>query len=370
MSSSAELSSAARDGGSYNIFVIRHSDFVIFPLVIRAKTALVIASRFAARLRSARDHGRDVRATWLTIEMRNRYLLMSILALMCGVALASSAFAAEAAAPAQVEHEGVPLKPAPLVQIGHFAITNSMLVTWIVAAGIIVFAQMATRRIKPIPSGLQNFWEWLVESLYNFLEAIIGRDLVKKTFWFFANIFIFILFVNWFGLILGFGTIGWGHYDPNGTFHIDRPLLRGGNADLNMTTAMAVIFFLLWIFWALQANGVGGFLKHLFAPKGETTGILKILMAVIFFMVGWLEVISILFRPISLSFRLFGNIYAGESILEAMSTMNPYLAPILPISFCFMEILVGIVQALVFMLLTAVFTMLIAQHDHGPEHAH
>jgi F-type H+-transporting ATPase subunit a len=230
-----------------------------------------------------------------------------------------------------------------------------MLVTWIVAAGIIVFAQIATRRIQPIPSGIQNFWEWLVESLYNFLENIIGRDLVSKTFWFFATLFIFILFVNWFGLIPGVGTIGWGQHDPiTGVFHVDRPLLRGGNADLNMTTAMAAIFFV-----------------HLFAPKGETTGVLKVLMAVIFFMVGWLEVISILFRPVSLSFRLFGNIYAGESILEAMSTMVPlWLAWLPPIPFYFMEIVVGIVQALVFMLLTAVFTMLIAQHDHGPAPAH
>src|SRR3982750_3308335 len=174
---------------------------------------------------SERERSRaGCRVTWLTIEMRNRYLLMSILALMCGAALASSALAAETAAPAQVEHEGVPLKPAPLVQIGHFAITNSMLVPWIVAAGIIVFAQTATRRIKPIPSGIQNFWEWLVESLHNFLESIIGRELVKKTFWFFATIFIFILFVNWFGLIPGVGTIGWGHHDANGMFHVDRPL--------------------------------------------------------------------------------------------------------------------------------------------------
>jgi len=133
---------------------------------------------------------------------------------------------------------------------------------------------------------------------------------------------------------------------------------------------MAAIFFVLWLIWAIQAQGIGGFLRHLFAPKGDTTGILKVLMAVIFFMVGWLEVVSILFRPISLSFRLFGNIYAGESILEAMSTMNPFLSWLLPIPFYFMEILVGIVQAMVFMLLTAVFTMLIAQHESGPEHAH
>jgi F-type H+-transporting ATPase subunit a len=301
--------------------------------------------------------------------MRNRCLLLLIL-MFCGIAFATPAIPAEVA-PTQVQHEAVPLKAAPLIQIGKFAVTNSMLVTWMVAAGIIVFAQIATRRIKPIPSGVQNFWEWLVESLYNFLENIIGRELVRKTFWFFATIFIFILFVNWFGLIPGVGTIGWGHHDPNtGVFHVDRPLLRGGNADLNMTTAMAGIFFVLWLIWAIQAQGVGGFLKHLFAPKGETTGILKVLMFVIFFMVGWLEVISILFRPISLSFRLFGNIYAGESILEAMSTMIPWLSWLLPLPFYFMEILVGIVQALVFMLLTAVFTMLIAQHDHGPEPAH
>jgi len=301
--------------------------------------------------------------------MRNRCFLLLAVILFCGFALATAAFAAEAA-PAQSEHEAVPLKPTPLFQIGKFVITNSMLVTWIVAAGIIVFAQVATRRIKPIPSGIQNFWEWLVEGLHNFLEGIIGCQLVSKTFWFFATIFIFILFVNWFGLIPGVGTIGWGHHDPTtGVFHVDRPLLRGGNADLNMTTAMAAIFFVLWLIWAIQAQGVGGFLKHLFAPKGETTGVLKVLMAVIFFMVGWLEVVSILFRPISLSFRLFGNIYAGESILEAMSTMIPWLSWLLPIPFYFMEIVVGIVQALVFMLLTAVFTMLIAQHDHGPDQA-
>ncbi len=217
-----------------------------------------------------------------------------------------------------------------------------MLLTWVVAAGIIVFAQLATRKIKPVPGGAQNFWEWMVESLYNFLESIIGRELVQKTFWFFATIFIFILFVNWFGLIPGVGTIGWGHHDPTtGVFHIDQPLLRGGNADLNMTSAMALIFFVLWFIWAIQANGVGGFLLHIFGPKGETSGLLKIMMIVIFFMVGWLEIVSILFRPISLSFRLFGNVYAGESILEAMSTMVPALSWLIPIPFYFMEILVG-----------------------------
>lgn len=305
-------------------------------------------------------------ATVLT-KMRNRCLLISVLALASSAMVATPTFAAEAA---PIEHEGVSLKPQMLVQFGGFGITNSMLVTWIVAAAIIVFSQIATRHVKAIPSGIQNFWEWLVEGLHNFLENIIGSDLVKKGFWFYATIFIFILFVNWFGLIPGIGTVGWGHYDATRAFVVDRPLLRGGNADLNMTTAMSAVFFVMWFVWAIQANGVGGFLKHLFGPKGETSGIVKILMVVIFFAVGWLEVISILFRPIALSFRLFGNIYAGESILEAMSTMNPWLSPILPIPFYFLEVLVGFVQALVFMLLTAVFTMLIAEHQEGPEHAH
>src|SRR6266516_3878101 len=306
-------------------------------------------------------------ATAVAYKMRNRCFLLAVVMLLCGFALATSTLAAENPS-TQPEHEGVSLKPQMLVQFGGFGITNSMLVTWIVAAGIIIFSQIATRRVEAIPSGIQNFWEWLVEGLHNFLENIIGRELVTKGFWFFATIFI--LFVNWFGLIPGIGTVGWGHYDATGNFHVDRPLLRGGNADLNMTTAMSAIFFVMWFVWAIQANGVGGFLKHLFGPKGETSGIVKILMIVIFFAVGWLEVISILFRPIALSFRLFGNIYAGESILEAMSTMVPLLSPVLPIPFYFLEVLVGFVQALVFMLLTAVFTMLIAQHEHGPERAH
>src|SRR5262245_12434470 len=121
--------------------------------------------------------------------MRNRSLLL--LTVLCGIFLAAPTFAAEAGA---TEHEGVSLKPQMLVQFGGFGITNSMLVTWIIAAGIIIFAQIATRRVKVIPSGIQNFWEWLVEGLHNFLQNIIGRDLVQKGFWFYATVFIFILF--------------------------------------------------------------------------------------------------------------------------------------------------------------------------------
>jgi F-type H+-transporting ATPase subunit a len=245
-----------------------------------------------------------------------------------------------------------------------FPITNSMVVTWIAAIALIVFAQVATRHMTAVPGGAQNFLEWLLESLYDFLESILGRHLLQRTFWFFASVFIFILTANWISLLPGAGTIGWGRETAHG-FEVDHPLLRGANADLNMTLAMALVFFACWIVWAVQEVGVRGMLRELFAPKGETTGWLRPLMLVVFFAAGMLEVISILFRPVSLSFRLYGNVFAGENMLEAMATVVPALGWLLPVPFYFLELLVGLVQALVFMLLTAVFTLLICQHEEA-----
>ena len=263
----------------------------------------------------------------------------------------------------QVKKEhGLSQKAEEIARFLNFSITNSIVVTWMVALGLIVLAHVATRNMKPVPGGLQNFFEWLVESLYGFLEGIIGPHLVKRTFWFFATIFIFILSTNWLGLLPGVGSIGWGHRTSTG-FTIEQPLFRGVNADVNMTLAMALVFFACWIVWALQEVGPIGFLKELFAPKGETTGLLKLLMIFVFFVAGCLEIISILFRPVSLSFRLYGNIFAGENLLEAMAKMDPRFGWLLPIPFYMLELLVGLVQALVFMLLTAVFTMLICQHE-------
>ena len=264
---------------------------------------------------------------------------------------------------------GLPPGAVEMTQLGGF-ITNSMVVTWIVALALILFAQIATRRMREVPEGTQNFMEWLVEGLYDFLEGIIGSQLVKKTFWFFATIFIFILASNWFGLIPGVGTVGWGVKSEHGVTITD-PLFRGANADLNMTLGMALVFFACWTFWALQANGPKGFFLHIFGAKGDTAGALKVLMIVVFLMVGVLEVISILFRPVSLSFRLYGNIFAGENMLETMIGLMPGAASwFIPIPFYFLEIIVGLVQALVFMLLTSVFTLLICQHDEEHEGGH
>jgi F-type H+-transporting ATPase subunit a len=263
-----------------------------------------------------------------------------------------------------VEH-GLSQKAVEIARPFGFPITNSMIVTWIVALGLIVFARRSTRQMASVPGGAQNLLEWLVEGLYTLLESIIGAHLVRRTFWFFATLFIFILACNWAGLLPGVGTIGWGHQTDHG-FTIDQPLFRGANADLNLTLAMALVYFALWIVWALQEVGIGGVAHELFGPKGESTGVMKVLMVIVFFAAGCLEIVSILFRPVSLSFRLYGNVFAGENMLEAMAVMVPGLGWLLPIPFYFMELLVGLVQAMVFMLLTAVFTLLICQHQESP----
>lgn len=253
-----------------------------------------------------------------------------------------------------------------------FAITNSMVVTWIVALGLILVAQIATKKPKLVPSGLQNFVEWIVESLIGFFEGILGAKLARETFWFFGTIFIFILFSNWFGLIPGVGTVGWAHGNP-GFFHsehLSAPLFRGVNADLNMTAAMALFFFALWIFWSLKAIGPGGFFLHIFNVKGHGFTVMGIFLLLIYIFVGVVEVVSISVRPVALMFRLYGNVFAGENILETVMALGgPYFGWLAVLPFYFLELLVGFVQALVFALLTAVFTSLMCSH-HDEDHSH
>ena len=270
--------------------------------------------------------------------------------------------------PASAEH-GLSPKAVEIARPLGFPITNAMVVSWLVAVILIVFGQFATRKMNTVPSGAQNFLEWLIEELHKFMVGIIGPQLAERTFWFFGTIFLFILSANWMGLIPGVGSIGWGTNTPHG-FVVSQPLLRGANADVNMTLAMALMFFACWIVWALREVGVKGFAKELFAPKGESEGLLRILLIIVFFAAGCLEIVSILFRPISLSFRLYGNIFAGENLMEAMAKLIPGFGWLVPIPFYFLELIMGLVQALVFMLLTAVFTMLICQHDEGSAAAH
>src|SRR5262245_5863106 len=184
------------------------------------------------------------------------------------------------AAKHEPKEHGLRRDAAEITRVFGLPITNSMVVTWITALIVIVVARVATRNMKAVPEGAQNFVEWLVEGLHTFLEGIIGRHLVARTFWFFASVFIFILAANWIGLIPGAGTVGWGHQTDHG-FKIDQPLFRGANADLNMTLGMALVFFAAWIVWSVQELGPLGCLKELFGPKGESTGVMRVVLPVV-----------------------------------------------------------------------------------------
>lgn len=267
--------------------------------------------------------------------------------------------------PAAAAGEGhvMPLYAEPVID-GWF-ITNSMVMVWIATALIIVFSRIATRRMTLVPEGVQNVAEWMVESLYSFLESLVGPHMIKRTFWFLGSIFFLIVTTNYLGLMPGVGTIGRNVMIDGHPHYI--PFLRGGNADLNMTAAMASVFAVLWFYWAISENGFKGFLAHIFAPKGDFKGIMLVLLVPVFLFVGFLEVISIMIRPVALSFRLFGNIFGGEQTLEKLMAVAPKwlaFAPALP--FMFIELLVCFVQALVFTLLCSIFIKLIC--DHGDEH--
>jgi F-type H+-transporting ATPase subunit a len=267
-------------------------------------------------------------------------------------------------------HHSLPFDAPVLVDLGFFKITNSMVAMWLVAAVIIFFAQMATRRISLVPTGLQNLFETIVEGLQDFLATIMGEKLAKETFWFFGSIFIFIMCANWMGLFPMVGTVG--HYlvDASGHHHSWVPWLRGANADLNMTLGLALVFFAMWLYWSVKANGPGGFLAHIFLYQGEGKGLMKAMLIVIFFLVGFLEIVSIMIRPLTLTFRLYGNIYAGESLLELMLFMGgKWFGWLAALPFYFLELMVGAIQALVFTLLTAVFTSLMCHHEEG-DHGH
>jgi F-type H+-transporting ATPase subunit a len=253
-------------------------------------------------------------------------------------------------------------------------LTNSILVTAIVIVVVTIFARRACAQMKLVPVGSQNLFEALIEGLYNMLEGIVGRHMIGKTFGFLASLFIFILVSNWFGLLPGVGSIGWG--PASGAFsvkEVHEPLLRPGTADLNMTLGLAMLAMLLWLVWSLQEVGVGGMLHHIFGPKGGMPGLMGKVLVPVFFVIGILEVISIATRPVSLSLRLFGNIYAGENILSLMMGIGHefhlpewatfILGMIVPIPFYFLELMVGLLQAFVFMLLCAVYIQLSTSHD-------
>ncbi len=277
---------------------------------------------------------------------------------------------------ANVEHavHGLTQQAPVLLHLGPIPVSNSMLVSWVVTIVIVFMVRTAAGKVSLVPKGMQNFFEFMIESLYETLEGIMGSHLTRKTFWFFASVFLFILFSNWLSLVPLIGNLT---VIPAGeTSSEAHPvgLFRAVNSDLNMPLAMATLYGILWLYWALREIGPLGMLQHIFGVKGGFEGALKWALFPIFFAVGLIEIISILFRQVSLPLRLYGNIFAGENLLEVMthlgtsfSGLGQLIGFFLPLPFYFLEILVAFVQALVFMLLTSVFTGMMCQHE---EEAH
>lgn len=260
------------------------------------------------------------------------------------------------------EGKGVETAATALFKIGPIPVTNSMVASWTVALVLIVAIRLAIRRPKLIPTRAQAVVENMVQGILDITAPIVGEKVAKPTFPLLIALFTFILIQNWSGLFPGVGTIYVTDPSTGGWLELVRP----GNADLNATLALAAVAIAGWFYFIMRYAGPVFVLKDIFgnkADKNEVPAAIYYPLFVIFFLVGIIEVISILFRPISLSLRLFGNVFGGESLMHAMSGMQKWG---LPAPFYFLELLIGFVQAFVFTLLVSVYIGLIC--NHGDDH--
>ncbi len=253
----------------------------------------------------------------------------------------------------EIEHTHS-LTAEPIFYIGNFAITNSLLNSWLVVIIIIIISLKIKRNIQIIPGKLQNFFEAIIEFFLEFFDSITGsREKSLKFFPFIFAFFLFIVLSNWMGLLPGVGSIG-KVIEENGHL-VFVPFFRGGTADLNSTLALAIIGVVTSHIVGVASIGIWNHLNKfinikaiLEIPRKIKEDKTVIMVNPIKALASLLEIITEIAKVVSLSFRLFGNIFAGEVLLASMAAI---LAFGLPIPFMFLEVLVGFVQALVFALL-------------------
>lgn len=253
-------------------------------------------------------------------------------------------------------------------------VTNSMIMLWLVCLVIVLAIRLAVRKAEMVPGKGQAIVEMIVEGVEGLIEPIVGKKLTRPTFWLLASCFLMILINNWSGLLPGVGTIGLITTDGYGHEHFDY-WFRPANADVNTTLALAIIAQSAWLFYVLKFAGLKTLLVDLFGNKADIKDVGKgvfYMLTPIFAFVGIIEVVSIAFRTVSLPFRLFGNIFGGENLLVNMMGLTgvDWLGWILGIPFYFLELLVGLIQALVFTILVAVYIGLICNHESEEGHAH
>ena len=334
--------------------------------------------------------------------MKTRYKLLLGVLVTVALLVGGSLFLRFRLPPVEVKAE-----PLPGVVIGGFQITNTLVTALLVDIILVTLAFLGTRRMQLVPSGLQNFLEWVVEVIYNLTESVAGAKWAPRFFVIVATIFLYVLFSNWFGLIPGLAAVGFcgeHHLEEAGEHaavpglaaplpdhpeedirpplgcqagEIIVPLFRSPSTDLNNNLALALISVGLTQVFGVMALGPGYFTKFLNvkgmirAFKSDThsqrRGCLGMLGAFAFgaidFFVGVLETISEVAKIISFSFRLFGNIFAGEVMLLVLASLVP-LALNLP--FLGLEVFVGLIQAFIFYILTVAF-FTVATASHGPE---
>ena len=230
-----------------------------------------------------------------------------------------------------------------------FAVTNTMLSSWVSSIVLVALLVFGARKGSMVPGRLQNLVEIIVEALLRFVETVVGRGMSRAIFPMIATLFLFVLFNAWMALIPIWPSLGF--TDPEG--NLKGHLLRSAGTDINMPLALALISFVFVEYWGFRSKGLG-YLGKFFSLNN----LLKLRLANIF--VGFLEFVSELVRVVSFTFRLFGNMTAGEILVVMVAFLLPFVAGDLVYS---LELLVGLVQALIFAGLTLVFVSVAIAHD-------
>jgi len=232
----------------------------------------------------------------------------------------------------------ISLAAEEIFKIGAFSVTNSLLTTWLMMAILTFVSLMATSKISLIPRPIQSFVEMILEGFFSLFKSINGEK-TKMFFPLLATLFIYIISANWIGLLPGIGSIG--IYKGEEAHRHFIPLLRGTTADLNTTLALAITAVLAIQYYGIKTLGAKIYLKKFFDFNNPIS-----------FFLGPLEIVSEFAKILSFAFRLFGNIFAGEVLLTVVAFLMPFFAPL---PFIGLEFFVGMIQALVFSMLTAVF---------------
>lgn len=266
----------------------------------------------------------------------------------------------------EVGHE-ITLYAEPIFHVGNFKITNSLMTSWVAVAILVIFFYLIGKKIKKIPDKIQNTFEVLLEKALELADNITGSRKKSEKFLPIAlTLFLFILINNWLGLVPGVGTIGYN--EVNGTHSVFVPMFRGGTADINTTLALAIFSILASHVFGIFAIGGWNYLNKYInfkalgeIPKKIRKDFFIVLINPVKAFVGLVEIIGEVAKTASLTFRLFGNIFAGEVLLISMMAIFAY---ILPLPFIFLEIVIGLIQALIFAMLTLVyFSVATENHD-------